>query len=126
MTIYNREDYRTVLPQLEKQFNGKIEEVNADVGDLVKEVNSLKALLNDVYTVKKSVTFSSGVATITVDGVTTSTRVVVTRCVDSTSSLMITAKATADNTIKASAYNCQNAGSAWSGTTDITFLIDNR
>jgi hypothetical protein len=28
MTIYNREDSRTVLPQLEKQFNGKIEEVN--------------------------------------------------------------------------------------------------
>ena len=33
-SIYNREDPRTVLPQLEKQLNGKIKEVNDKIDEL--------------------------------------------------------------------------------------------
>jgi len=96
--------------------------------------NDLKNLLDeilpfnytDLYTVTKSVTFSSGTATVTEQGVTTSTRVIPTRCVGTTSSIMVTAKVTADNTISMAAYNCQSSGSTYSGTTDVTLLIDNR
>lgn len=33
MTIYNREDYRTVLPQMEKQFNKSIDEANKRIDE---------------------------------------------------------------------------------------------
>ena len=43
MSIYNREDARTVLPQLEKQLNNSIEEVNKSIGNVEDVVDSIGA-----------------------------------------------------------------------------------
>lgn len=42
MTIYNREDYKTVLPQLEKSLNSKVDKVQANV-DAVDEKAEARA-----------------------------------------------------------------------------------
>ena len=34
MTIYNREDYRTVLPQMEKKFTERCDELNDRMDDM--------------------------------------------------------------------------------------------
>lgn len=45
MTIYNREDSRTVLPQLEKSLNNKIEDVNDRI-DFMQKVEVITPTAN--------------------------------------------------------------------------------
>lgn len=58
MTIYNREDSRTVLPQLEKNLNNKIEEVQNEV-DLLKADYIVEQGTDGIWTYRK---WNSGIA----------------------------------------------------------------
>lgn len=42
MAIYNREDFKTALPQLEKELNRKIEELEKEIEDLKKRIEELE------------------------------------------------------------------------------------
>lgn len=42
MAIYNRNDYKTALPQLEKDLYQKIEELEKEIEDLKKRIEELE------------------------------------------------------------------------------------